>query len=72
MPQESCVASYLMMLYSIVKIPPRVMVVTQVWGTLLGAFVNYAVMSAVTQNQRKILLDPIGTNIWSMFFETYP
>ncbi|KAF8588166.1 OPT superfamily oligopeptide transporter [Ramaria rubella] len=47
------------------KIPPRVMVVTQLWGTLLGAFVNYAVMTAVTTNQREVLLDPVGTNVWS-------
>ncbi|KAF8512057.1 oligopeptide transporter [Gautieria morchelliformis] len=47
------------------KIPPRVMVVTQIWGTLLGAFVNYAVMASVTQHQRQVLLDPIGTNVWS-------
>jgi hypothetical protein len=41
------------------------MVVTQLWGTLLGAFVNYAVMASVTQNQRQVLLDPLGTNVWS-------
>ncbi|KAF8508624.1 OPT oligopeptide transporter protein-domain-containing protein [Hysterangium stoloniferum] len=46
------------------KIPPRVMVVTQLWGTILGCFINYAVMSAIVTNQREILLDPVGTNVW--------
>ncbi|KAF8610390.1 oligopeptide transporter [Ceratobasidium sp. AG-I] len=47
------------------KIPPRVMFATQVWGTLLGAFINYAVMASITSSRREILLDPIGTNVWS-------
>jgi len=47
------------------KIPPRVMVVTQIWGTLLGCFVNYAVMTTIVTNQREVLLDPVGTNVWS-------
>lgn len=50
-----------------VKIPPRVMVVTQVWGTILGCFVNYAVMTPIVTNQREILLNPVGTNVWSEF-----
>ncbi|KAI0923949.1 hypothetical protein AcV5_009341 [Taiwanofungus camphoratus] len=47
------------------KIPPRAMFVTQVWGTILGAAVNYAVMASVVDAQRTILLDPLGTNVWS-------
>ncbi|EMD38929.1 hypothetical protein CERSUDRAFT_112637 [Gelatoporia subvermispora B] len=47
------------------KVPPRAMFVTQVWGTILGAIVNYVVMVSVVDAQREILLDPIGTNIWS-------
>ncbi|CAE6344031.1 Oligopeptide transporter 5 Short=AtOPT5 [Rhizoctonia solani AG-1 IB] len=47
------------------KIPPRVMFVTQMWGTLLGAFVNYAVMASITSSRREVLLNPIGTNVWS-------
>lgn len=27
---------------TVVKIPPRIMFATQMWGTLLGAFINYA------------------------------
>ncbi|KAF5356761.1 hypothetical protein D9756_006727 [Leucocoprinus leucothites] len=47
------------------KIPPRVMFLTQVWGTILGAIVNYVVMISVVTSQREILLDPVGTNVWS-------
>ncbi|CAE6519790.1 unnamed protein product [Rhizoctonia solani] len=47
------------------KIPPRIMFVTQMWGTLLGAFVNYAVMASITSSRREVLLNPIGTNVWS-------
>ncbi|KAI0705191.1 oligopeptide transporter [Cytidiella melzeri] len=47
------------------KIPPRVMFLTQVWGTILGAVVNYVVMVSVVDAQREILLDPVGTNVWS-------
>ena len=46
------------------KIPPREMFLTQVWGTILGAIINYVVMVSVVDAQRDILLDPIGTNIW--------
>ncbi|GJJ10751.1 hypothetical protein Clacol_004979 [Clathrus columnatus] len=47
------------------KIPPRVMVLTQIWGTILGCFVNYAVMTPIVSNQREVLLSPVGTNVWS-------
>ncbi|KAF9460047.1 oligopeptide transporter [Collybia nuda] len=47
------------------KIPPRVMFLTQVWGTILGAIVNYVVMISVVEAQREVLLNPIGTNVWS-------
>lgn len=47
------------------KIPPRVMFITQVWGTILGAAVNYVVMISVVDAQRDILLSPTGTNVWS-------
>ncbi|KAI8999139.1 oligopeptide transporter [Trametes punicea] len=47
------------------KVPPRHMFLTQVWGTILGAAVNYVVMVSVVDAQREILLDPRGTNIWS-------
>ncbi|KAJ8516828.1 hypothetical protein ONZ45_g5896 [Pleurotus djamor] len=47
------------------KIPPRVMFITQVWGTILGAAINYAVMASVVDAQRETLLSPTGTNVWS-------
>jgi hypothetical protein len=47
------------------KIPPRVMFCTQLYGTILGAVVNYVVMNSIVSSQREILLDPIGTNVWS-------
>ncbi|KAG8716814.1 hypothetical protein FRC08_008755 [Ceratobasidium sp. 394] len=47
------------------KIPPRIMFATQMWGTLLGAFINYAVMASITSARREVLLDPTGTNVWS-------
>lgn len=37
----------------------------QIIGTLLGAVVNYILMSSITTNQRDILLSIQGTNIWS-------
>ncbi|TCD71832.1 hypothetical protein EIP91_003175 [Steccherinum ochraceum] len=47
------------------KIPPRAMFLTQIWGVILGAVVNYVVMISVVDAQREILLDPEGTNVWS-------
>lgn len=47
------------------KVPHRVMFGTQIYGTLLGAGLNYAVMSTIVSSQRDILLDPEGNGIWS-------
>ncbi|KAI0316557.1 oligopeptide transporter [Amylostereum chailletii] len=47
------------------KIPPRAMFVAQLWGTIIGAIVNYVVMVSIVTAQREVLLDPIGTNVWS-------
>ncbi|KAL9624316.1 MAG: hypothetical protein Q9160_001563 [Pyrenula sp. 1 TL-2023] len=47
------------------KVPHRVMFATQVYGTLLGAGLNYAVMTTIVTNQREILLDPEGNSVWS-------
>ncbi|KAK0470542.1 oligopeptide transporter [Armillaria novae-zelandiae] len=47
------------------KVPPRVMFLTQVWGTILGAIVSYVVMISVVDKQREILTDPSGTAVWS-------
>lgn len=37
----------------------------QIIGTLLGAVINYILMTSITTNQREILLSIQGTNIWS-------
>ncbi|KAL4803348.1 OPT oligopeptide transporter protein-domain-containing protein [Aspergillus unguis] len=47
------------------KVPHRIMFATQVYGTLLGAALNYVVMITIVSNQREILLDPIGNSVWS-------
>ncbi|KAF7588561.1 hypothetical protein BBP40_005516 [Aspergillus hancockii] len=47
------------------KVPHRVMFATQIYGTLLGAGLNYVVMTTIVSNQREILLDPVGNNVWS-------
>ncbi|KAG2421023.1 hypothetical protein HFD88_000639 [Aspergillus terreus] len=47
------------------KVPHRIMFATQIYGTLLGAALNYVVMTTIVTNQREILLDPIGNNVWS-------
>ncbi|KAI2465651.1 putative OPT peptide transporter Mtd1 [Annulohypoxylon bovei var. microspora] len=47
------------------KVPHRVMFATQIYGTLLGAGLNYAVMTSIVNSQREILLDPSGNNVWS-------
>lgn len=47
------------------KIPWKSLFFSQVWGTLLGLGVNYAVAVEVAKSKREILLDPQGNNIWS-------
>jgi OPT family oligopeptide transporter len=47
------------------KLSPRCTFVVSILGTLLGATLNYLLMSSITTNQRDILLSIQGTNIWS-------
>ncbi|KFY75504.1 hypothetical protein V499_04546 [Pseudogymnoascus sp. VKM F-103] len=47
------------------KIPPRVMFLTQVYGTVLGAFVNYAVMISIVGGNRDHLVNSNGDASWS-------
>ncbi|KAB8217680.1 OPT oligopeptide transporter protein-domain-containing protein [Aspergillus novoparasiticus] len=47
------------------KVPHRIMFATQIYGTLLGAALNYVVMTTIVSSQREILLDPVGNNVWS-------
>ncbi|KFY04432.1 hypothetical protein V491_09345 [Pseudogymnoascus sp. VKM F-3775] len=47
------------------KIPPRVMFLTQVYGTVLGSFVNYAVMISIVGGNRDLLVNSNGNSSWS-------
>lgn len=47
------------------KMPPRVMFLTQVYGTVLGGFVSYAVMISIVNNNRQLLIDSDGNTSWS-------
>lgn len=56
---------------SYLKIPPFVMFTTQIWGTVLGVFINYAVMISVVNNQKENLLSADGTGVWTgQFFQS--
>ena len=48
-----------------VKIPPRVMFLTQIYGTILGGFVNYAVMISIVTGNRDLLVEGNGNSSWS-------
>ncbi|KAM0273268.1 hypothetical protein ACHAQH_008337 [Verticillium albo-atrum] len=47
------------------KIPPRAMFLTQIYGTILGGFVNYAVMKGIVNGNRALLVDSDGNSSWS-------
>ncbi|KAB8298651.1 hypothetical protein EYC80_000829 [Monilinia laxa] len=47
------------------KIPPRVMFITQVYGTILGGFINYVVMISIVNANRELLSTGNGNNSWS-------
>ena len=49
----------------LVKIPPRVMFLTQIWGTILGGFINYAVMISIVRQNKEVLNSANGSNSWS-------
>jgi len=38
---------------------------TQVYGTVLGGFVNYAVMTSIVRSNRELLVDGDGNSSWS-------
>jgi hypothetical protein len=48
-----------------VKIPPRVMFLTQIYGTVLGGFINYAVMISIVAGNRALLANGNGNASWS-------
>ncbi|KAF2023092.1 OPT superfamily oligopeptide transporter [Setomelanomma holmii] len=47
------------------KIPPRVMFLTQIYGTILGGFINYAVMISIVAGNKQLLADTNGDSSWS-------
>ncbi|KXJ87309.1 oligopeptide transporter-like protein [Microdochium bolleyi] len=47
------------------KIAPRVMFLTQVYGTILGGFINYVVMTSIVASNRALLTDGNGNSSWS-------
>ncbi|KAH7314361.1 OPT oligopeptide transporter [Rhexocercosporidium sp. MPI-PUGE-AT-0058] len=47
------------------KIPPRIMFLTQIYGTVLGGFINYAVMISIVAGNRDMLRDTDGDSSWS-------
>lgn len=38
---------------------------TQIYGTILGSFINYAVMISIVRNNRDLLADGNGNSSWS-------
>ncbi|TLS26885.1 hypothetical protein PpBr36_04127 [Pyricularia pennisetigena] len=47
------------------KIPPRIMFLTQIYGTILGGFINYAVMISIVTGNKDLLVDGNGDAAWS-------
>ncbi|KAK8152450.1 OPT oligopeptide transporter protein-domain-containing protein [Phyllosticta citrichinensis] len=47
------------------KIPPRIMFLTQIYGTILGGFVNYAVMDSIVTGNKDLLAKGNGDSSWS-------
>jgi hypothetical protein len=41
------------------------MFLTQVYGTILGGFVNYAVMTSIVRSNRELLVHSDGNSSWS-------
>ncbi|EKD19160.1 uncharacterized protein L3040_007271 [Drepanopeziza brunnea f. sp. 'multigermtubi'] len=47
------------------KIAPRTMFLTQCYGTILGGFVNYAVMTSIVRGRQEELANTNGSASWS-------
>ncbi|CAL1709266.1 unnamed protein product [Somion occarium] len=47
------------------KLPPRATFVAQMAGSILGSIFNYTMMTSIVSNNRDVLLDPVGTRVWS-------
>lgn len=47
------------------KLPPRWTFFFQIAGSIVGSIFNYTMMRTIVSNNRAILLDPVGSRIWS-------
>nr|AGA20382.1 oligopeptide transporter 11 [Phanerodontia chrysosporium] len=47
------------------KLPPRVTFAAQMAGSIVGSIFNYTMMITIVNNNREVLLDPVGTRVWS-------
>ncbi|KAF9025798.1 OPT oligopeptide transporter [Hymenopellis radicata] len=47
------------------KLPPRVTFAVQTLGSIIGGLLNFAIMKSVLANNREILKDVQGSNVWS-------
>jgi hypothetical protein len=47
------------------KIPPRIMITTQMYGIVLGGFINYAVLSSIISANKELLVQGNGNSSWS-------
>ncbi|KAH8083293.1 OPT oligopeptide transporter [Cristinia sonorae] len=47
------------------KLPPRATFAAQMAGSVLGSIFNYTMMITIINNNREVLLDPVGTRVWS-------
>lgn len=47
------------------KIPPMTMFATQVYGTILGGFINYVIMVRIIDENAATLISTNGSNSWS-------
>lgn len=47
------------------KIPPRIMLWTQMYGIVLGGFINYAILSSIISANRGLLAEGNGNSSWS-------
>jgi hypothetical protein len=41
------------------------MFLTQIYGTILGGFINYAIMTSIVNSHRELLADTNGNSSWS-------
>jgi uncharacterized membrane protein len=48
-----------------VKLAPRCTFIMQIFGTVIGCTMSYAMMQKITTEKREILMAIQGTNVWS-------